>query len=176
MSAPEFAIVGRLRKAHGVTGEVVVEVITDTPDAIFAPGARVMAGTADGVPTRDPLELHVESARPFKGGLLVRFQEITDRNTADSWRERYLLVPVSELQQPAEGEVFYHELLGMQVRTADGAPLGPVTELYELPQGLTLEVRRSNGTVLIPYREGWVVRTDRGSREIVIDPPAGLLD
>ena len=86
MSAPEFAIVGRLRKAHGVRGEVVVEVITDTPDAIFAPGGRVFAGTADGVPTRDPLELHIESARPFKDGLLIRFQEISDRNTADSWR------------------------------------------------------------------------------------------
>jgi 16S rRNA processing protein RimM len=176
MSAPELAIVGRLRKAHGVRGEVVVEVITDTPDAIFAPGGRVLAGTADGEPTRDRIELHIESARPFKDGLLVRFQEIGDRDTADSWRERYLLVPVDELQPPGEGEVFYHELLGMQVRTADGATLGPVTELYELPQGLTLEVRRSNGTVLIPYREGWVVSTDRGSREIVIDPPDGLLD
>lgn len=176
MPSPEFAIVGRLRKAHGVRGEVVVEVITDTPGAIFAPGGRVLASTADGAPTRDPLELHIESARPFKGGLLIRFQEIRDRETADSWRERYLLVPVAEVEPPGEGQVFYHELLGMQVRTADGASLGPVTELYELPQGLTLEVRRSNGTVLIPYREGWVVRTDRGSREIVIDPPAGLLD
>ena len=176
MTSPEFAIVGRLRKAHGVRGEVVVEVITDTPGEIFAPGGRVFAGTADGAPTRDPLELHIDSARPFKGGLLVHFQEITDRDTADSWRERYLLVPVAELSEPEEGEVFYHELLGMRVRMHDGSDVGVVSEIYELPQGLTLEVRRSNGTALIPYREGMIVRTDRASREIVIDPPDGLLD
>ena len=176
MTSPEYAIVGRLRKAHGVRGEVVVEVITDTPGEIFAPGGRVFAGTADGAPTRDPIELHIDSARPFKGGLLVHFQEITDRDTADSWRERYLLVPVEELAPPGEGQVFYHELLGMRVRHADGGDVGVVTELYELPQGLTLEVRRSNGTALIPYREGMIVRTDRANREIVIDPPEGLLE
>jgi len=176
VASPEFAIVGRLRKAHGVRGEVVVEVITDTPGAFFAPGGRVFAGTAEGKPTRDPLELHIDSARPFKGGLLIHFQEITDRDTADSWRERYLLVPVSELAPPAEGQVFYHELLGMRVRMADGADVGVVTEIYELPQGLTLEVRRSTGTALIPYREGIIVSTDREDREIRIDPPAGLLE
>jgi 16S rRNA processing protein RimM len=142
VATPEYAIVGRLRKAHGVRGEVVVEVITDTPDAIFAAGGRVFAGTADGAPTRDPIELHIQSARPFKGGLLIHFEEITDRDTADSWRERYLLVPVSEVA----------------------------------PQGLTLEVKRSNGSALIPYREGIVVNTDRDARQIVIDPPEGLLD
>ena len=176
MPAAEFAIVGRLRKAHGVRGEVVVEVITDTPDAIFAAGGRVFAGTADGQPTRDPLELHIDSVRPFKGGLLIHFQEITDRDTADSWRERYLLVPIGEIEAPRDGQVFFHELLGMAVRLKDGDAVGIVSELYELPQGLTLEVKRANGTALIPYREGIVVSTDRNARQIVIDPPEGLLD
>ncbi|MGH7671150.1 MAG: hypothetical protein ACRENQ_16830, partial [Gemmatimonadaceae bacterium] len=48
MAAPEFLIVGRVRKAHGIRGELVVEPITDAPDAIFAPGRRVFAGTPSG--------------------------------------------------------------------------------------------------------------------------------
>ena len=49
MTTPAFIIVGRVRKAHGIRGEVVVEPITDAPDAIFASGPRVFAGTASGV-------------------------------------------------------------------------------------------------------------------------------
>ena len=101
---------------------------------------------------------------------------IIARDLDYSDRFEVVTIPASEVAPPREGQVFYHELLGMRVKHADGGDVGVVTELYELPQGLTLEVRRSNGTALIPYREGMIVRTDRASREIVIDPPEGLLD
>jgi ribosomal 30S subunit maturation factor RimM len=53
--------------------------------------------------------------------------------------------------------------------------VGTVEELYELPQGLTLDVRRDKGTVLVPY-DRFVTSVDRDARVIRIDPPAGLLD
>ncbi len=93
MTAPEFAIVGRVRKAHGIHGELVVEPLTNVPDAVFAPGRRVFAGTVDGDPARDRRELVVEESRPFKGGWIVAFDSIADRNEAELWRERYLLAP-----------------------------------------------------------------------------------
>src|SRR5687768_2221264 len=145
MDSPEFAIVGRIRKAHGIRGEVVVEPITDAPDAVFAPGRRVFAGTADGDRARDGSELSVAQARPFKEGLIIRFEEIADRNAAELWRDRYLLLPLSELDPPGEGEVYIHELVGMRVVLVSGEALGSVTEVYELPQGLALDVTRENG-------------------------------
>jgi len=63
MTTPAFIIVGRVRKAHGVRGEVVVEPITDAPDAIFASGRRVFAGTAAGDLAPNRLELHVRKAQ-----------------------------------------------------------------------------------------------------------------
>ena len=48
--ATEHAIVGLIRKAHGIRGEVTVELVTDEPERLFAPGARLIAGTADGDP------------------------------------------------------------------------------------------------------------------------------
>ncbi|HEX4470148.1 MAG TPA: hypothetical protein VH080_11465, partial [Gemmatimonadaceae bacterium] len=81
MSAParpedheEFIIVGRVRKAHGIRGELVVEPITDAPDMIFAPGRRVLAGTARGDLAPGARELHVEKTSPFKEGLIVSFR------------------------------------------------------------------------------------------------------
>jgi 16S rRNA processing protein RimM len=73
-------------------------------------------------------------------------------------------------------EVFYHQLPGMEVFTADGARLGEVSEIYELRPVDLLEVRTRKGKVLIPYVEPIVRSVDVEARRIVIDPPEGLLD
>jgi 16S rRNA processing protein RimM len=177
---PELVIVGRVRKAHGIRGDLVVEPITDEPDAVFAPGRRVIAGTASGDPAKNRPELHVASSQPFKGGFIIHFEEIGDRTIADTWRDRYLLVPAGELEPLGEDEVYVHELPGMRVELESGEYVGTVSVTYELPQGLALEVDRSGeGTgkepVLIPY-DRVVTRVDREARVIAIDPPAGLLE
>ena len=91
-------IVGRVRKAHGVRGDLVVEPLTDDPDAVFSPGRRLLAGTTTGDPARDGGELHIVSANPFKGGFIVHFTGIDDRDVAEKWRERFLLLPADELE------------------------------------------------------------------------------
>ena len=176
MPAPEFAIVGRVRKAHGIHGELVVETMTDAPDAIFASGRRVFAGDEDGDISDDAPALVVDRHRAFKGGLLVHFREIGSRTDAERWQRRYLLVPKDELEPPGENEVYLHELIGMEVRLPSGIRLGDVTEFYELPQGLVLEVRLSDRSVLLPFRSEIVLDVDSVSRTITAEPPQGLLD
>lgn len=176
MGTPEFLIVGRVRKAHGIRGELLVEPITDGPDAIFAPGRRVFAGTAAGELEADRRELHVAGVRPMRDGLLVRFDEIADRNAAEIWRGRYVLVPADEVAPLAEDEIYVHDLLGMHVVLVGGEVVGEVAEVYELPQGLAIDVARDRGTVMVPFDERVVVGVDRQAGVITIDPPAGLLD
>jgi 16S rRNA processing protein RimM len=180
MTTPAFIIVGRVRKAHGIRGEVVVEAITDAPDAVFAPGRRVFAGTVAGDLAPNRAELHVQSSRSFNDGFLVAFAELPDRTVAETWRGRYLLLPSSELPPPNEEEVYIHELLGMRVELASGELLGTVDETYELPQGLALDVRRAPPreaeTVLILYDERTVASVDKLARVIVVTPPEGLLE
>jgi 16S rRNA processing protein RimM len=178
-SPADLLVVGRVRRAHGIRGEVVVEAITDEPGAVFAPGRRVFAGTTTGTVSRDRQELHVEHASPFKGGLIVKFGEIPDRNAAETWRDRYVLLPVSELPPPEEGEVYVHDLPGMRVVRVGGAPVGVVVEVYELPQGLVLEVKHDaprSGTAMVPFDERTVTSVDADARVITIDPIDGLLD
>jgi 16S rRNA processing protein RimM len=180
MTTPEFIIVGRVRKAHGIRGEVVVEVITDAPDAIFATDRRVFAGTAAGDVAPSRQELHIRSARPFNEGLLLGFDEVPDRNQAELWRGRYLLVPAGELPQPADDEVYLHDLIGMRVVLPSGEEVGTVEELYELPQGLSIDVRRAPPreaqTVLVLYDDHTIASVDKSERVIVITPPDGLLE
>ena len=167
-SQPEHVIVGRVRKAHGVRGEVVVEALTDDPATVLAAGRRLL--------TESHGELHIRRSTPFKGGWILRLTEITSRNEAELWRDRYLLVPTAELRPLAEDEVYYHDLVGLEVRLAGGQPVGRVEALFEVPQGLMLDVRTERGTVMVPYRPEVVTQVDVAHGTIVIDPPAGLLD
>jgi 16S rRNA processing protein RimM len=172
---PELIIVGWVRKAHGIRGDLVVEPITDEPDAVFASGRRVIAGTASGDPTKDRRELHVTMSSPFKGGFIVHFEEIADRTIAEQWRDRFLLLPADELQPLGDDQIYVHELPGMRVELESGELVGTVLDTYELPQGLTLDVQRDTGSVMIPY-ERFVTNVDRAARVLRIDPPTGLLD
>jgi 16S rRNA processing protein RimM len=184
MPGPEYAIVGLIRKAQGIRGEVVVEPLTDKPDVVFASGSRVFAGTTDGelATTRDVRgeeavpTLTITRAQPFKKGLIVQFEELQDRDSAELWRGRYLLAPFSELPPLQDDEVYLHDLTGMKVTTPGGAEIGEVTTFYELPQGVMLDVNTSRGSVLIPYRAEIIVRTDLETRTIVMDDKLGLLD
>jgi 16S rRNA processing protein RimM len=178
VTAPELTIVGRVRRAHGIHGELVIEPLTDVPDAVFAPGRRVFAGTTDGDPSPDGLSLVVEESRPFKGGgWIVAFDRIADRNEAERWRERYVLAPTSELPPATEHEVYLHDLFGLSVvRAGSLEVIGEVTDVYELPQGVMLDVRRGKGTVMIPFRPEVVTHVDLAARTLTVDPPEGLIE
>jgi 16S rRNA processing protein RimM len=177
---PAFIIVGRVRKAHGIRGEVVVETLTDEPDAVFASGRRVFAGTASGDIAPNRTELHVATSRPFNEGLLVGFAELPDRTAAENWRGRYLLLPAEELPAPDEEEIYQHDLVGMRVCLTGGQPVGTVEEVYELPQGLAIDVRlaepREGETVLLPYDDHTIAAVDKEQRVIVVTPADGLLE
>ena len=159
-----------------------MESLTDEPDAILAPGRRVFQGTHEGglyldPRTKEPRALTVTGLRPFKDGFLITFDRIGDRTEAEKWNGRHLMVPVEELSEPDEGEVFAHELVGMQlIDDATEASLGEVVEFYELPQGLLLEMRTPKGLVSVPFVEEFVLDVDRESRTIRVALPDGLLE
>jgi 16S rRNA processing protein RimM len=172
-----FFLVGRVRRAHGIRGELVVEALTDAPDAIFAAGRRVFAGTPDGTVLDGAPELRVVRSSPFKGGLIVAFEGIESKTVADAWRDRTFLVPEDEVEPPAEGELFIHELVGMRVVRTTGEDIGEVTTVFEVPQGLVMEVERPQGpSVLLPYNEVTVTEVDSERRVIRVDPLEGLLE
>lgn len=176
MPAPEHVIVGRIRRAHGIRGEVVVEAITDDATDIYVDGRVIVAGTADGAVSPGAQALTIRRATPFKRGWIVRFEEIASRNAAEQWQNRYLLMPAEELRPPAADEVYFHDLVGLKVENSDGSILGSVAALFEVPQGLLLEVKTERGTVMLPYRPEVVTSVDVGRGTVVVDPPDGLFD
>jgi 16S rRNA processing protein RimM len=153
--------------------------MTDAPDVIFASGARVFLGTAAGDIWRDPKtgatrELKVLASRPFKGGLLVTLVAVGDRTEAERWNDRHLMVPLEELEQPEDGEVFLHEFSGMRVLDENGAELGDVRGYFQVPHGVLLDVRTARGDVALPFNEMFVRNVNRADRTMTVAIPDEL--
>ncbi|MEE6168612.1 MULTISPECIES: ribosome maturation factor RimM [unclassified Mycolicibacterium] len=168
-------VVGRVVKAHGITGELVVEVRTDDPDARFRPGVT-LRGRAKGGGERP---FTVESVREHGGRLLVRLTGVADRNAADELRGTIFVVDAAELPAIDDPDEFYdHELEGLRMVCADGTPVGKVSEVLHTAAGELLAVKADadGHEVLVPFVSAIVTSVSREDATIVIDPPDGLLD
>ena len=168
-------VVGRVAKAHGITGELVVDVRTDDPDERFAPGNRLRLKPARGGGGQDVV---IESARPHSGRLLVRLPGVSDRNGADALRGHLFVVDSAELPPIDDPDEFYdHQLEGLSVRTVDGQDLGSIIEVLHTAAGELLSVRTAEGReVLVPFVSAIVTSVSLADRLVEIDPPEGLLD
>jgi len=175
-AGPEYLVVGHVTRPHGIRGEVYVTPLTDRPELVFAPGRRMRLGDSEAAldPAEPPKE--VAGVRPFKRGLLVKFDDVRDRTAAEAMAGRYLLVPLAELEPLEEGEYYYHQLLGLEVVTRDGERVGCVREVYETAPAHLLEVTGEGKPHLIPFTARIVRQVDLEARRIVIEPPPGLLE
>lgn len=180
-AGPEYVLVGRVRKAHGLRGEVVIEPFTDEPAAVFAAGRRVFVGTAAGelAPGAPMLAMERVRAPGGAGGWIVKPAGVDTRTDAERWRGRWLLLPRAELPEPEEGEVYLDDLVGVAVieEGGEGNALGTVGEVYELPQGIVLDVVREGRTVVcLPFSDDVVKELDVEAKRMVVAVPPGLLD
>ncbi|HEV2536882.1 MAG TPA: ribosome maturation factor RimM [Streptosporangiaceae bacterium] len=167
-------IVGRAGRPHGIRGEVVIGVRTDEPDLRFAVGAAVDVGTDPD--KTDGERLTVASVRWHSGQLLVAFAGITDRTAASELTGSWLSVDSSQLPDTGDPDEFRdHELIGLNVRTSGGEPVGVVTDVLHYGQDL-LVVRRTEGEFMVPFVREIVPEVDVQAGLVVIDPPPGLLD
>lgn len=168
-------VIGRVAKAHGVTGEIVVEVRTDDPDARFTPGARLRGRKPRGGPER---EFVIDTVREHAGRLLVRLTGVADRNAADDLRGTLFLVDSAQLPPIDDPDEFYdHQLEGLSVRTVDGSTVGTVAEVLHTPAGELLSVKTSDGAeVLVPFVSAIVTAVSLADGTVHIDPPDGLLN
>ncbi len=173
---PKHLVVGHLNKAHGTKGEVFIWPLTDHPESMFAPGVVLYLGDSEGVVSPELGTRTIESSRAFRRGFLVRFEGVYDRFGSEALCGRYVLTGFANVAPLEEGEVFYHDLLGMEVVTLDGTPLGKVKEVYEVRPADLLEVEGPEKTIMIPYISQMVHSVSVEENRIVLDPPEGLLD
>ena len=174
--------VGRIGRAHGVRGDVVVGVRTDEPELRFAPGSRLDTDPVGAGP------LTVAGYRWHSGDLLVRFTGISDRDAAAELGGTWLLVDSAALGALDDPDEFRDgDLVGLSVRTVDGTVVGTVADVLHHGQDvLAIDPAGTAGAagaagaraeqILIPFVKAIVPEVDVAAGVLVIDPPEGLLN
>ncbi|MDH2391362.1 ribosome maturation factor RimM [Streptomyces sp. HNM0663] len=165
-------VVARIGRAHGIKGEVTVEVRTDEPELRLGPGAVLATEPASVGP------LAIESGRVHSGRLLLRFEGVRDRNAAEALRNTLLIAEVDPDELPEDPDEYYdHQLMDLDVVLADGTAVGRITEISHLPSQDLFIVERPDGSeVMIPFVEEIVTEIDLEEQRAVITPPPGLID
>ena len=165
-------VVGRVGRAHGIRGELVVEPRTDEPDRRFAPGAVLhVAERGDGM-------LTVRSAHRQGARLRVSFAEVGDRESAEALRGALLAVDVDADERPEDAEEYYdRQLVGLVAVTTEGSTAGVVAEVMHLPAQDVLVLRRPDGAqALVPFVAELVPEVDLAAGRLVVADRPGLLD
>lgn len=157
--------VARIGAAHGLRGEVRLNSFTADPVAVTRYGALA---SADG--TR---AFEIESWRPGKGCLVVRFKGIGDRTAAERLCNVDLYVPRERLPPPEPGEFYHADLIGLTAVTAEGAAIGTVVAIHDFGAGDILEIKpRAGPTLMLPFTEAAVPKVDTAGGTITVVPPA----
>jgi len=167
-------VVGRLRKPHGLQGEVAVFPLTSEPDRILAAGQSVWVVDLKGDLVAGPCV--ITRARPFHRERLLALAGHESREAAEALRGTFLAVEAESLTPPQGDEVYLDELPGFAVQDTAGQALGLVTAWYDLPGGLTIEVQGPKREFLLPYKKDLIRQVDRAGRRLVVEVPEGLLD
>ncbi len=161
-------LVGRVGRAHGLKGDVAVDVRTDEPDRRFAAGTTY--DTARG-------RLTVASTAWHGQRLVVSFHEASDRAAADGLRGVELRVAVPSDVRPDDPDEFYdHQLVGLTACSESGEVVGPVTDVLHLPAQDVLVIRRGSRDVLVPFVCELVPAVDLTSGQVVVADQPGLLE
>jgi 16S rRNA processing protein RimM len=165
MSSEPTVAVGRITRAHGVRGEVAALVLSEVPER-FADGAVVWL--EDGRP------LTVESSRTHKDRLLVTFREVRDRAGAEALQGALLVVPESMSPPLPEGSWWDHQLVGCDVVTESGLPLGLLVEVIHTAANDVWSVITDDRETLIPVLKDVIVSVDVAAKRIVVREVPGL--
>jgi 16S rRNA processing protein RimM len=180
-------VVARVGRAHGIRGEVSIEVRTDVPEQRFVDGAVLFPAAGSGVapapgagpaacdPAASPPSLTITRVRDHNGTLLLTFAEVAGRDAAEQLRNVLLEADV-EIGDGEPDAWYDEELVGLAVTGPDGVRLGTVVGVRHLPAQDLLVIDRPGGERLVPFVRELVPVVDVPGGRLVVDPRPGLLD
>ena len=164
---PEFLLVGKLQHPHGLHGEMLMTVLTDFPERL-QPGVAVYLG-------EEHRPLRLLSRRHHNKGLLIAFEEYTDREELFPLRNLPLFVRAADRPPLPEGEYYHHQLIGLRVETDEGEELGVLASILETGANDVYVVRRPNGPdLLLPAIDDVIQDIDLQNGVILVHLLEGL--
>jgi 16S rRNA processing protein RimM len=166
-----MAVVGRIARAHGIRGQVVVNLETDFPEERFLPGAELFVERGGQVQSLRIAAVRFQRERP-----VIAIAGVETMTEAEAWAGLELRVPIEWLAKLPEHTYYRHDLVGCRVETVDGREVGAVTAVEGDVGGSRLVIAGARGEVLVPMAADICRTIDPAGKRIVIAPPDGLLE
>lgn len=164
--------VGTIVNTHGIKGELRVIPITDFPEDRFKSGAKLYLKNKDQV-----TEFTVESSRPHKSFVLVKFKDFDNINDVEKFVKSELFADGEEVSGLNEGEFLYKQIIGLTVIDDVLGEIGKVTEIMELGSNDVWVVKGPKyKEVLLPYIDDVVKEVDLDNAVVKVEIPDGLID
>lgn len=171
MDWDDMVLVGVVARTHGNRGEVIVNSTTDFAEERFKAGATLFTRRAQ----ETPASLTLTSVRFHQGRPILGLAGVDSIGAAEGFAGAELRIPASEQVPLGEGLYYHSDLVGCEVATADGVPIGRVVKVEGEMAASRLVVRGPRSEVLIPLAEE-ICQVDIAGRRIVVTPPPGLLE
>ena len=168
---PSFIAIARIARTRGNRGEVLADLYTDFPDR-FNALEEVWLEFADGRQVRAA----IENAWGYKGRIVLKFAGVDDISSAEAYAGCWVKIPAEQAMKLPEGTYFDHDLVGCSVQDTHGTSLGVVKEVLRIAGNSQLVVRGSDREYLIPAVDSICIRISVKEKQILIDPPEGLMD
>lgn len=168
---PDYLIVGRVTKPHGIHGALKVEPITDDPRR-FDLLKTVHLGPED----QPQQAFSIQNIQHQQNHVILTLEGLDDRNDAERWRDHYVHIPADDALPLQEGEYYYYQLIGLDVFSTQDELLGKIEDILSYPANDIFVVRREDKEFLIPDIPDVVKHIDLQRGAMIIDPLEGLLE
>ncbi|MBE7954406.1 ribosome maturation factor RimM [Microbacterium oxydans] len=165
--------VGRLVKAHGLKGGLKLELYTDNPEGRFVPGAGFTLQVPEASPWHGK-EITVREYRVMNGNPVVFFQDVEDRDAADSLVRAILWID-QDVDEAEDDAWFDHQLVGLEV-VRDDTVIGRVVRVEHFPAQDLLIVKAGEDEVMVPFVSAIVPTVDVQAGRVIVTPPPGLFE
>lgn len=172
MNHPDHYFLGTIHRTHGVRGDMIISLDTDTP-ARYKSLKIIYVEVGGALKEYDVKKIAIKEKEK---SATIHLAGIEDMTTAEQYLKNDLFLPLSELPKLKGNKFYFHEIINMMVIDSVLGELGPLTNVYELPQQAVGEFTYKNKSVLFPIREEFIEKVDRTEMKFYVTLPEGLVD
>jgi len=164
---PVYLTVGLLRRPHGVSGEIILDLHTDFPERLKS-GRKLFLG-------EEYKPMTLVSARPHAKGMLIKFKGVETPEDVGQFRNQWVYVKASDVPPLPDGQLYQHELFGFSVVDESDNLLGELVEILETGANDVYVVKDANGReILLPAIPSVILELDPARRLIRVHLLEGL--
>ena len=167
----ELISVGKIIGTHGVRGQLKVHSYSGNMDSLLA-GDNVVLKFKDNSTCKFEIERVFASA----GKVVLGLKGFSNISQVEELVGSELCLLRSQLPEPGENEYYWRDLLGLEVVTIDGIPLGLIVDIFETGSNDVYVVQGKEREYLIPAVASVITTVDLECGKMVITPLEGLLE